>query len=224
MVNDIKTEIKFLKDIGVSKQAVELLTSNTDSIKTVRIELEKLKDLYQDMPKNIDHLPEEFNTYLWTLLGEISIPNSLGEGIPEYWPILFFPFAKEEEEDIAIDYLESHGFIVEKREKIIFNQLLHACLYGGQDWFDSLRYALNEKVNVWRKEAVLLWMKKDEKARCSIATMARKMQLQLRPTMTAYKVTNEELIYPGILRAFHTPNLGNIEMHNLILNLEEWKC
>lgn len=224
MINKIKNRIKFLTDIEVSEKAIELLINNTDSIKVIKEDLKKLKELYKEMPKNSDHLPREFETYLWTLLGEISIPNFLGENIPENWPILFFPFAKKKEEAIIIDYLESHGFMVEKREIIIFNQLLHACLYGGQHWFDSLSYVLNEKVNVWGEKAILLWIKKDKNAKCSIATMARKIQLQLRPTMTAYKITNKKLTYPGILRAFHTPNLGNIEIHSLILNLEEWKC
>lgn len=223
MINGIREEVGFLTDLGVSIKALELLTRNTKSIEFVREDLKKLGALYENMPQNSSDFSKGFKTYLWTLLGEISIPNSLGEDIPACWPVLLFPFAKEEEYMIT-NYLELHGFVVKKREKIIFNEVLHACLYGGQAWFGSLRYALNVEVDAWDKEATLFWIAKGPKGKCSIASMARKMQLQLRPTMISYNVKNHQLLYPGIIKAFHTPNLGNVGIHSMILNLEEWKC
>jgi hypothetical protein len=122
------------------------------------------------------------------------------------------------------DYLAAHGFVVEKRESINFNEVFHAGLYGGQAWFESLRYALNTCTDAWGKEAVLIWMAKGPQGSCSIATMARKMQLQLRANMTSYSVKSEELLYPGVIKAFHTPHLGNVDIHSMLLKLEEWKC
>lgn len=222
MINDIN-EVSFLVDLGVSSKAIELLINNSIAINLIKEDLIKLEEVYKDMPKDICRFPSEFKTYLWTLLGEISIPNSLGEDIPESWPVLVFPFAKDEEHVIK-NYLSEHGFFIKKREDIIFNEVLHACLYGGQAWFDSLRYALNTKVSVWGKEAILLWIAKGPEGKCSIASMARKLQLQLRPSMVSYSVKNNQSLYPGVIKAFHTPHLGNVGIHSMILNLEEWKC
>ncbi|WP_462410637.1 hypothetical protein [Neobacillus sp. Marseille-QA0830] len=214
---------KFLLDLDVSTKALELLTGKCTSAKQVEEDLDKLKAIYQDMPYDVTQLPNEFHTYLWTLLGEISIPNSLGEAVPARWPMLVFPFALHEEFQLH-DYLAQYGFVVEKREKLLFNEVLHACLYGGQAWFESLRSALNEKTHSWGEPAVLLWVAKGPNSTCSLAAIARRAQLQLRPSMTSYQVKREDLLYPGVIKAFHTPNLGNIAIHSLLLNLEEWKC
>lgn len=224
MINHIKNESNFLSELGVTNEAIELLVSNTDSVEIIRKDLRRLELIYKDVPWNIYELPQEFKTYLWTLLGEISIPNNLGEDVPNCWPILLFPFAQDHEEEMVKSYLLEYGYMIKKTEMITFNEILHACLYGGQPWFNSLRYALNNEVSVWGKKAKVLWMFKGPEYKCSIAAMARKLQLQLRPNMTSYNVKSKDLLYPGVLKAFHTPNLGNVGIHTLILGLEELKC
>ncbi len=146
----------------------------------------------------------------------------LGAEKIEMWPVLIFPFAIDQE-DKVVEYIREHGFYVKKREKIIFKEVLQASLYGGQPWYESLRDIATEK-NIFGKEAIILWVSKGEEAKCSIAAIARKLQLQLRPSMDSYSIKKETLLYPGVIKAFHTPHLGNVGIHTLILGLEEWKC
>ena len=101
--------------------------------------------------------------------------------------------------------------------------LLHACLYGGQPWYPSLQAAYFGGFGEDPKSAKVLWLHTTANANCTLAAMARKLQLQLRPNLPAWEVKVPGQIYPGIQRAFHTPHLGNVAIHKLILEKEIWR-
>jgi hypothetical protein len=206
----------FIEQLGISEIALQLLCGDSKP-DDINRELELIRNMRLDMPVEAKKLGKCFQTKLWTMLGELSVSNNLGEIIHTKWPVLIFPYAIEEE-NIIKEYIVENGFKVAERESIVFNEELHASLYGGQPWFESLRYALSHCVDAWGKKAVLLWIEKGERSQCSIAAFVRKMQLQLRPTLKSYEIKPEELMYPGILKAFHTPHLGNVEIHTLILS------
>lgn len=201
----------FIDKIRISKEALDILSVNCNNLNE---EMSLLRRLMLDLP-DVEHLNKYFTTNLWTLLGELSIPNNLGEVVHHQWPVLIFPFAKDEEATI-IRYISRNGFKVCAREQLIFSELLHAGLYGGQPWYPSLRYGISYQ-DIWNHKAILLWIGKGQESTCSLAAFARKMQLQLRPELKSYEYKVNSLKYPAILKAFHTPHLGNVELHTLIL-------
>lgn len=212
-----KENQNFVDKLGISEEAIEILSGDATS-DSLNKEMFLIRDLMMNLP-DVEKLKDCFITNLWTLLGELSIPNNLGEIVYRRWPVLIFPFAVEEEEKI-IRYISENGFKVGIREQLIFSELLHAGLYGGQPWYPSLRYGLSHHKDIWNSHAILLWIKKTESATCSLAAFARKMQLQLRSELKSYEYKNNDFKYPAILKAFHTPHLGNVELHTLILKGE----
>lgn len=205
----------FIEQLDISIEAISVLGQGA-SEECINRELDMVRNISLNMTEPVSLVAKRFSSLLWTLLGEISIPYNLGEAVYEKWPVLIFPFSMKDEAEIS-NYIVEAGFHVVKRESIPFTKELHACLYGGQPWYDSLRFALDGK-GVWNEDALLLWMEKGEETHCSLAAIARKLQLQLRPKLKSYEFKNGDLKYPAILKAFHTPHLGNVEMHTYILS------
>lgn len=52
----------------------------------------------------------------------------------------------------------------------------------------------------------------------TLAAIARKLQLQVRPSLPEIHIKCQTGFYPGIQRAFHTPRLDNVAIHSLILD------
>lgn len=224
LVIDNSEEIQFLLDIGVTQEGICTLSHNV-SPEQVRQDLTYLKSIYNHLPESpeeIHKIINSFSTWLWTVLGEISIPETLGTYIPSPWPVLIYPFALQDVFRIK-DFVLAEGCYISKTEEIWITPLLHACLYGGQPWYPSLREVYLKVFGPEPKKVPLLWLDSTTESRCTLAALGRKLQLQLRPSLVALEIQVPGKIYPGIQRAFHTPNLGNVAIHKLILEKECWR-
>ncbi len=180
----------------------------------IRADLQRLQRDYHELYPD-DFSGKLYHTLLWTLLGELSIPGNLGEARQTRWPLLLFPFSQQYAHAIAA-YITEHDFVVTVEETFTFSRRMHACLYGGQAWYPSLLQAYEMLPAVWGHPARLYWIAATPLSRCSLPALMRKMQLQLRPTMASFALPHTDSIYPGIVRAFHTPHLGNVVIHSAI--------
>ncbi len=227
--NEIITEISCKTDIlnvlfklGVSIEGISALLPDSLNIDDVQKDLNLILDHYQKLPPVIADIVPSFSTWLWTLFAEISVPESLGTYSKGIWPVLVFPFANKFINNIC-DFIILNDGQVTKTENISICPLLHACIYAGQPWYPSLENVYNAELGSGIKEATLIWFVMVPGSKCTAPSLARKLQIHLRPNLPAHEVAVSGKLYPGIFRAFHTPHLGNIDVHRTVLEMECWR-
>jgi len=214
-------QAQFLLDIGVTKEGIDALSQGA-TVEQVQHDLSLLKDNYRHLPDPLECFITNFSTWLWAILGEITIPETLGTHVVSPWPVLVYPFGLQYLPEIQ-DFIEAEGCYIAKHEELFLTPLLHACLYGGQPWYPSLREVYLGGFGLESQSVKVLWLDTTVKASCTLAAMGRKLQIQLRPTLPAWEIKIQGRFYPGIQRAFHTPHLGNVAIHKMILEKETWK-
>ncbi|WP_207691519.1 hypothetical protein [Desulfonema limicola] len=198
------------------------MINHESSKEEINQDIKLLKKYYANLPECINDIPKSFNTLLWTLLGEISVPNNLGEKEYKSWPVLIFPFAIKYENEIR-DFVICNGCYISKIKSIFVDHILYSCLYAGQPWYPSLLEVYYAAFGEKKHRALLLTISQTESGICSVASTARKLQIQLRPYLPTLEISANDKKYPGIIRAFHTPHLGNVDIHKTIFNMENWK-
>lgn len=220
-MSKINEQVQFFLTLGVTQEGIDALIQGFTAAQ-VHHDLVLLKTKYHHLPDPLEHFIANFSTWLWTILGEIAIPEMLGTYIVSPWPVLVYPFGFKYVVQIQ-EFIESEYCYVIKQEELLLTPLLHACLYGGQPWYPSLRKVYLDGFGSKPQSIKLLWLDTTEKASCTLAALARKLQLQLRPRLPAWEIKVPGHIYPGIQRAFHTPHLGNVGIHKMILEKEIWR-
>lgn len=158
-----------------------------------------------------------FKTKLWTLLGEIGTPDDLGQYMPKLWPILIFPSGAPYITKIR-GAIAKYGARAAEEIPVLLNMDIHAQLYGGQQWYPALRAAFQKSLDEFSSTGFLIWMAAADDSAPTLATIARKLQLQVRPALPEIRIKCQGNLYPGIQRAFHTPRLDNVAIHSLILD------
>lgn len=218
----IKNRIKKLTDLGVSNNAINCLTKEVDNSKLINSDLIKLEKalIHYD---SID-FEKEYHSYIWTLLGELTISARLEPYINIEWPILLFPFENNNKSiELITEFLEVYECRITSTSDIYFTELLQSCLYGGQTWYDSLKELYDNIFTDKDKKSKLIWFIKKEHGKWDTASVAKKLQTQLRPQMKSIEMNFKNQIYPGVIKAFHTPKIENIPIHRYILKLKRWE-
>lgn len=203
----------YLYSFGVTEIAVNDLTEGVDNAK-VQHDLNILEGLSRQLVCPITGISEHFSSYLWTLAGEVIIPLNLGWQ-PLQWPLLLFPHAIEYE-PLIIKFVEQNGGCVSNSYFRTITILNYVCLYGGKPWYPSLRSVYEEKFSD-NSLCKVIWIELSPKNhKTTLAAIARKLQVNLRPTLPEIEVRSSKWRYPGIVKAFHMPCLNNIGIQNEI--------
>lgn len=205
----------FPMNLGVSAEGIKALTQGSTKQK-IDHDFQLLESQYRCFPEDLENFTKQFHTYLWTLLGEIGVPNSLGSHTPTTWPVLLFPCGQPHRGKIEEWILKAGAKISAQQNKPI-TPLLHACLYAGQAWYPSLSKAFAASCAELHEDGVLMWITSGEGQNVNLAAVARRLQLHLRPTLPEWKTSIPGQVYPGVQRTFHTPRLENVLIHSLIL-------
>ena len=219
----VKSEtVSTLFSLGVTIEGISKLIPADSSVPDVHKDFALLTEYYQNLPLAIADIVPKFSTWLWTLLAEISVPEALGTSLNDPWPVLIFPFADSYVQNIS-DFIHQNRGQVTKTEKIWMSPLLHACLYAGQAWYPSLKNVYVSQLGGEKSAATLLWFVMGPGCSATAASLARKLQIHLRPSLPAHEEAVPGKLYPGIFKSFHTPQLCNVDVHRLLLDMECWR-
>jgi len=208
-------DLSWIVSLKVSPAALFDLAheSETDDIAS---DLNLLKNNYMDVPDNLRSFLATFRTQLWTLMSEISIPNDLGLFQYQRWPYLIHPLGINSKQEIE-SFVADRGARIVERKHIQWDIHLLAKIYGGQQWYPSMRELVFHRYQEKYQVAEIGWFEINNKCGITLASLARKLQRHLRPILPAIEESLPDQRFPGVLRAFHTPDLRNMFIHELVL-------
>jgi hypothetical protein len=197
---------EYLYSFGFSAQSVNFLLKECVDENKEKSLLLQANDAFS-FP--CDNFISKFDSKIWSLIPEFCVPCNLGWQ-PASWPILVYPFAVKNIETIT-EYLRYCGAQIIRRQEIDLSDGLIYQLCGGKKWFSSILAEYISMFNSYGRGANLLYFSLNKRnSPYTLAAIARKLQLIVRPQMPSFKSCPDVQLF---LRAFHTPNLAEISIH-----------